>query len=98
MSLKKWKIKKNTEEVRDTIAVNIHHQKILDDWNDKMQTEIPFPLQIIMKEEALAITTRVHQMYKSMLGSKHTLTKEAEHHNVLIMQSLYVPDIKPNKD
>ncbi|XP_066925916.1 uncharacterized protein [Clytia hemisphaerica] len=97
-SLKKWKIKKNTEEVRDTIAVNVHHQKILDDWNDKMQTEIPFPLQIIMKEEALEITTRVHHMYKSMLGSKHTLTKEAEHHNVLIMQSLYVPDIKPNKD
>lgn len=94
MSLKKWKIKKNTEVVRDTIAVNKHHQKILDDCADRLQTEIPFPLHIIMKEEALMISNCVHQMYKSMLGSKHKLTKEAQKHIVYLQQSMYVPDVK----
>ena len=96
MSLKKWKIKKNTKVIRDTIAVNKHHQKMLDECADRLQTEIPFPLHIIMKEESLLIISRVHQMYTSMLGSKHKLTKETEKHMIYLQQSTYVPDYKPS--
>jgi len=96
MSLKKWKIKKNTKVIRDTIAVNKHHQKMLDECADRLQTEIPFPLHIIMKEESLLIINRVYQMYTSMLGSKHKLTKETEKHIIYLQQSTYVPDYKPS--
>lgn len=91
MSIKKWKNKKNTEltQERDSIAMNVYHQKLLDDSVERLQTEVPYPLHIVIKEEALLIATKTHLMYKSMLGSKHKLTKEAESHIAYLTQTTY---------
>lgn len=94
MSIKKWKNKKNTElkQERDSIAMNVYHQKLLDECVERLQTEVPYPLHIVIKEEALLVATKTHGMYKSMLGSKHKITKEAESHIAYLSQTMYKPE------
>lgn len=91
MSIKKWKLMKSVEAPRETIAVNPIHQKYLDDAVDRLKIEVPRPLEIIINEEALMIVTKTMQMYKSMLGSKHKLTKEAEEHMKMLKLSVKEP-------
>jgi len=90
-SIKKWKLLKATEQKRETIATNSEHQKILDEALERFHTEVPHPLQIVIKEEALQIVTKTMTMYKSMLGSKHQLTKEANQHITHIKLILQEP-------
>ena len=89
MSIKKWKLMKSSEQKRETIAKNPEHQKLLDEMENRFRTEVPHPLQLVIKEEALQVSVKTMQMYRSMLGNKHQLTKEAQEHINRIKVSLY---------
>ena len=89
MSIKKWKLMKSNEQKRETIAKNPEHQKLLDEMENRFRTEVPHPLQLVIKEEALQVSVKTMQMYRSMLGNKHQLTKEAQEHINRIKVSLY---------
>ena len=89
MSIKKWKLMKSNEQKRETIAKNPEHQKLLDEMENRFRTEVPHPLELVIKEEALQVSIKTMQMYRSMLGNKHQLTKEAQEHINRIKVSLY---------
>ena len=80
---------KSNEQKRETIAKNPEHQKLLDEMENRFRTEVPHPLELVIKEEALQVSIKTMQMYRSMLGNKHQLTKEAQEHINRIKVSLY---------
>ena len=94
MSIKKWKIQQATEKKpRESIARDENHQAILDEALERLQTEVPRPLEMIINEEAALVVNKTVQMYRSMLGTKHKMTKEAEDHAKYINSLIREPKL-----
>ena len=64
------------------------HKQLLELVTDQAQSEIPWQIHQLVRREAVDIVGRTHDAYKSMLGSKHEMTKQAATQLKLLEQQL----------
>lgn len=90
-SIKVWRMMKASENMMklDTIANDSEHQGIIDEITRRGDTEIPIPLQLEIKNEALAIVSKTRQLYKGILRDKNQLTKDAIKRERELILNLY---------